>query len=134
MFNERLEIIWKLELILEFGIFIENIENENQNRNNTICFVLLNYNDKNSNMWSHNDFFFKLFKIPIEQTGMVDHIYIWKRPFIKFFLYKFYSNLSITLVRFKYAMKRFHFWSYIVRITWMYSKYLHILHALKFVF
>jgi len=76
MFNERLEIIRKLELILEFGIFIENIENENQNRNNTICFVLLNYNDKNSNMWSHNDFFFKLFKIPIEQTGMVGHIYI----------------------------------------------------------
>jgi len=46
MFNKRLQIIRKLELILEFGIFIENIENENQNRNNNICFVLLNYNDK----------------------------------------------------------------------------------------
>ena len=45
-FTKRLQMIQKLELALEFGIFIENIENENQNRNNNICFVLLNYDDK----------------------------------------------------------------------------------------
>ena len=44
-------MIQKLELALEFGIFIENIENENQNRNNNICFVLLNYDDKTKDQY-----------------------------------------------------------------------------------
>lgn len=79
MFNKRLQIIQKLELVLEFGIFIENIENENQNRNNNIYFVLLNYDDK---IKVHicgpiMIFSFKLFKNPIEQAGMVGHTYIY---------------------------------------------------------
>ena len=41
MFNKKLQIIQKLELVLEFGIFIEKIENENQNRNNNICITKL---------------------------------------------------------------------------------------------
>jgi len=41
MFNKKLQIIQKLELVLEFGIFIEKIEIENQNRNNNICITKL---------------------------------------------------------------------------------------------
>jgi len=41
MFNKKLQIIQKLELVLEFGIFIEKLENENQNRNNNICITKL---------------------------------------------------------------------------------------------